>query len=168
MLHHEGSRSAMEKDCLCKVCCTTEMIFKSPSLRQNPMYDLLGPTIGNYTALTDRPHGRSYPPHTSLVCAVGALQFSGGSCSQIFSLPWTSHAYMHICNLSPGTSIQRHPLWTLPRGLYWDLLECYSWGTFPDSESVLFYSCSFSSPYPQASGTIKRQEPFVWCSSVVG
>lgn len=68
-MHHEGLRSAMEKDCLCKVCCTPEMIFKSPSLGQNPVYDLLGPTTGNYTALGDRPHGRSCPPHTSLACS---------------------------------------------------------------------------------------------------
>lgn len=54
-------------------------------------------------ALCGRPHGGSYPSHTT----IGAL--SGGSCSQGHSASQTGHAPMHFYIPSSNTSFQRSP-----------------------------------------------------------
>lgn len=40
--------------------------MRSPCPGQNPMYNLSGPTIGNYKALPGRTPGRKLPPHSRL------------------------------------------------------------------------------------------------------
>lgn len=40
--------------------------LRSPVPGQNPVYDLSGPTIGNYKTLPTSPHGEKPPPHTRL------------------------------------------------------------------------------------------------------
>lgn len=73
-----------------------EVELRSPVPGQNPVYDLSGPTIGNYKTLPTSPHGKKLPSPRQTWCTVGAPQFSGGSCCQEVTTQ-ASPARMRVC-----------------------------------------------------------------------